>query len=96
MSGAGAAEDAVIVWFRRDLRVHDHPAVTAALSSRHAVCLFVLDDRLLRGDRVSQNRACFLREWLEALTTEIADQGGVRLVRGGRDTGCPHLLCQRL
>ncbi len=37
-----------IVWFRRDLRVHDHPALTAAAGSADRVVpAFVLDERLL-------------------------------------------------
>lgn len=37
-----------IVWFRRDLRVHDHLGLSHALQRyRRVVPLFVLDDRLL-------------------------------------------------
>ncbi len=37
-----------IVWFRRDLRVHDHPALTAAHRSADLIVpVFVLDPRLL-------------------------------------------------
>jgi hypothetical protein len=39
-----------IVWFRRDLRVHDHPALCAALEQADgAVPCFCFDDRLLHG-----------------------------------------------
>jgi hypothetical protein len=43
-----------LVWFRRDLRVHDHPALSAALAS-HAqiVPVFCLDDRLPHGRHAS-------------------------------------------
>ena len=38
-----------LVWFRRDLRVHDHPPLRAALDAcERVVPVFVLDDRLLR------------------------------------------------
>ena len=45
-----------LVWFRRDLRAHDHAALHHALSScRQVFCLFVLDrdilDQLPRADR---------------------------------------------
>ena len=47
-----------IVWFRRDLRVHDHPALTAAArSADRVVPVFVLDDALLRGRFESGPRA---------------------------------------
>ena len=39
-----------IVWFRRDLRVHDHPALTSALEAADEVIpLFVFDEPLLAG-----------------------------------------------
>ena len=46
-----------VVWFRRDLRLHDHEALTAAANSNQLVCLYVLDDRLLSGRNGSANRA---------------------------------------
>jgi deoxyribodipyrimidine photo-lyase len=37
-----------LVWFRRDLRVHDHPSLTAAhRDCDRVVPVFVLDPRLL-------------------------------------------------
>ena len=34
-----------ILWFRRDLRVHDHPALTAAVAEADVVIpVFVIDD----------------------------------------------------
>ncbi|MGH3124231.1 MAG: deoxyribodipyrimidine photo-lyase, partial [Streptosporangiaceae bacterium] len=39
-----------LVWFRRDLRVHDHPALCAALAAHELVVpVFCLDDRLMHG-----------------------------------------------
>jgi len=41
-----------IVWFRRDLRLHEHPALCAALASHDEVVpAFCFDDRLLHGRR---------------------------------------------
>src|SRR3954466_6602839 len=41
-----------IVWFRRDLRLHDHPALVTALREHDRVVpLFVLDPRLIGGGR---------------------------------------------
>ena len=74
-----------VMWFRRDLRVHDHPALTAAVASfEKIVCLYVLDDRLLRGRLASQNRAWFLRESLAELSGAIAARGGTLVIREGR------------
>jgi deoxyribodipyrimidine photo-lyase len=61
-----------IVWFRRDLRVHDHPALTHALDRFDAVVpLFVVDDALLRGRWRSANRRWFLAGALESLRAEL-------------------------
>ena len=39
-----------LVWFRRDLRIHDHPALCAALARHEQIGpVFCLDDRLLHG-----------------------------------------------
>ena len=78
--------DTAIVWFRRDLRVHDHPALTAAhRAADRIVPLFVLDPRLLDGGRFpSRNRAWFLLECLRELRAALRDRGGELYVRSGR------------
>ena len=52
-----------LVWFRRDLRVHDHPPLRAALDAcERVVPVFVLDDRLLaRPPRLRQPHAVHAR-----------------------------------
>ena len=66
-----------VVWFRRDLRVHDHPALHRAVERFDRVIpLYVLDDALLDGRWASANRRWFLGRALEALRTSIADRGG--------------------
>src|SRR5215217_2683109 len=56
------------VWFRRDLRVHDHPALwTAVAEYDHVVPVFVLDDVLLGGRYRSDARARWMLACLEEL-----------------------------
>ena len=51
-----------LVWFRRDLRIHDHPPLRAALDAfDRVVPVFVLDERLLDGRFESPGRAAFLQ-----------------------------------
>ncbi|HEX7686478.1 MAG TPA: deoxyribodipyrimidine photo-lyase, partial [Burkholderiaceae bacterium] len=62
-----------LVWFRRDLRVDDHPALARALREADAVwCVFVLDaailDPLPRRDR----RVAFIRDSLAELDARLA------------------------
>jgi deoxyribodipyrimidine photo-lyase len=73
-----------VVWFRRDLRVHDHPALTAAVAEADVVVpLFVFDDLLLHGRWSAPNRLWFLRESVAALGEALAERGApLRVIRG--------------
>ena len=75
-----------LVWFRRDLRVHDHPPLTAAHGAAEAVVpVFVLDPRLLDAGRFpSANRAWYLLTALHELRAALRDRGGELVVRAGR------------
>jgi len=74
-----------LVWFRRDLRVHDHPALAAAhRECEQVVPVFVLDPRLLQGRFPSRNRAWFLHRCLAELREELRERGADLVVREGR------------
>ncbi|MCU0313032.1 MAG: DNA photolyase family protein [Solirubrobacteraceae bacterium] len=74
-----------IVWLRRDLRVHDHPALHAAAAEfEHVVPLFVADARLTGGRFASAPRAAFLRGCLADLDAALAERGAGLVVRDGR------------
>ena len=73
-----------LVWFRRDLRVHDHPALRAALASHEQVVpVFCLDDRLLHGRHASGPRTAFLLECLTDLDSQLAERGARLVIRHG-------------
>jgi deoxyribodipyrimidine photo-lyase len=73
-----------IIWFRRDLRVHDHPALRAALAGHDTVIpFFCLDDRLLRGRHASGPRTQFMLECLADLARALRARGGDLVVRRG-------------
>lgn len=80
-----------IVWFRRDLRLHDHPALAAATASADAVIpVFVVDDRLLGGRFASPNRAWFMRESVAALSVALSERGAaLRILRGAPEEVLP-------
>src|SRR3954447_12161568 len=79
-----------LVWFRRDLRVHDHPPLRAALDAcERVVPVFVLDDRLLG---ISENRDRFLFACLKDLRASLQARGGnLVLVRGRPERELPAL-----
>jgi deoxyribodipyrimidine photo-lyase len=61
-----------ILWLRRDLRLHDHPALHAARAGAdRLVPVFVLDDRLLHGRHASGPRTQFLLECLSDLDAAL-------------------------
>ncbi|WP_053225911.1 cryptochrome/photolyase family protein [Solirubrobacter soli] len=82
-----------LVWFRRDLRVHDHPPLRAALDAfERVVPVFVLDDRLLDGRHASDSRTRFLLESLEDLRESLRQRhGNLVIARGTPERELPRL-----
>ena len=76
--------DPIVVWFRRDLRLHDHPALTDALASGRPIApLFVFDPTILHGRFASPNRAWFLLGSVIALRSQVEARGSRLFVRVG-------------
>jgi len=71
-----------IVLFTRDLRVHDHPGLTAASEYDAVVPLFIFDDALLR-DAGRPNRLRFLLDSLTDLRQSLRRRGADLVVRRG-------------
>ena len=73
-----------VVVFTRDLRVHDHPALTAAIrNSERVVPLFVFDDAILRSPFNQPNRTGFLLESLTDLDHSLRELGAALVIRRG-------------
>jgi deoxyribodipyrimidine photo-lyase len=72
-----------VVLFTRDLRVHDHPALAAAVEgAAEVVPLFVFDRALLRRFGAA-NRVAFLLASLQDLAGSLRERGGALIVREG-------------
>ena len=70
-----------VVLFTRDLRVHDHPALSAAVEiASEVVPLFVLDDTLWHQHRSPPRRA-FLAGALADLRHALRERGGDLVIR---------------
>jgi deoxyribodipyrimidine photo-lyase len=68
-----------IVWFRRDLRLHDQPALTAAcVECDEVMPLFLFDEPLLQSHKPGSGCVNFMLGCLEELASSLADHG-VRL-----------------
>jgi deoxyribodipyrimidine photo-lyase len=72
---------AAVMWFRRDLRLLDNPALAAASKQGPVLPLFVLDSALLRP--AGAPRVAFLARALRALDEDLKRYGGRLTVRAG-------------
>src|ERR1700760_4029514 len=71
-----------VLWFRRDLRLGDHPALLAAADDGPVVALFVLDDVLRKPSGAA--RVAFMYRTLRALDAQLREHGGGLVVRRGK------------
>ncbi|MGE0565566.1 MAG: deoxyribodipyrimidine photo-lyase [Pseudolabrys sp.] len=75
----------IIVWFRDDLRLHDHPALTAAAEAGEPlVCLYVLDET--SGRPLGGASRWWLAQSLRALDASLKRLGQRLLLRRGNAT----------
>ncbi|CAN5392531.1 deoxyribodipyrimidine photo-lyase [soil metagenome] len=72
-----------LLWFRRDLRLTDHPALTAAADADRLVCVFVADEALLGSPRMSPARLVYLRHALADLAANLQARGNRLVIRTG-------------
>jgi deoxyribodipyrimidine photo-lyase len=70
-----------VLWFRRDLRLRDHPALHEAAQDGPVAALFVLDPQLLAP--AGAPRLAFLYRSLRELDDELRGHGGRLLVHRG-------------
>src|SRR5581483_3370012 len=82
-AGRGARVTA-IVWFRRDLRLHDNPALSGGCARTGSVVpVFCLDPRLLHGRNRSLPRTRFMLGCVAELARDLAARGSDLLVLRG-------------
>jgi deoxyribodipyrimidine photo-lyase len=73
-----------LVWLRRDLRLHDHPPLRAALDGHDRVVpVFCFDDGLLHGRHASGPRTQFLLDCLADVGASLRSRGSGLVVRRG-------------
>ena len=73
-----------VVWFRRDLRVHDNPALDAAIKrGAPIVCVFVPDGDANGPWRAGGASRWWLHHSLAALSADLRARGGDLLLRCG-------------
>jgi len=101
-----ATEPPVLIWFRRDLRLADNPALAAAAATgRPIVPVFILDESPERRPAGAASR-WWLDKSLRRLAEAIAARGGRLILRRGESeavlrellaaTGADRLFLNRL
>lgn len=77
-----ALSDPVIIWFRNDLRLSDHPALAAAVSSgRPVIPVYILDEQ--RETAPGNASRWWLHHSLASLNKSLEKRGGKLLLRRG-------------
>jgi deoxyribodipyrimidine photo-lyase len=76
-----------LLWFRRDLRLRDHPALAAAAESDEVLACFVLDPRLEKSS--GQRRLQYLGDSLRRLRDDL--DGRLLVTRGQPDKQIPRI-----
>jgi deoxyribodipyrimidine photo-lyase len=74
-----------IWWIRRDLRLTDNIALTAAAKiGDHVIPVFILDPSLLNSSSVGEKRIAFLLEGLRHLKADLESRKGRLILREGQ------------
>ncbi len=73
-----------LLWLRQDLRLHDHPALVAALEAGTVIPVFVLDDDSPAEARMGAAQRWWLHHSLEALDEQYRKLGSQLILRRGR------------
>ena len=77
-------ERPIILWFRQDLRLADHPALTAAVATGQPILpLYVLDDDTPGRWRLGGASRWWLHQSLASLGRALAERGAPLLLRRG-------------
>ncbi len=73
-----------LLWFRRDLRLRDHPALVRAAQRGTVIPVFILDPNLLHHPETGSARVAFMLECLRSLDKELRQRGGYLILRYGQ------------
>jgi len=80
---ASAGSGIQVVWFKRDLRLHDHAPLQAAASQGPVLPLYVVEPDYWALPDHAARQWSFARECLGALREALAELGGTLMVRIG-------------
>ncbi|MDE2441996.1 MAG: deoxyribodipyrimidine photo-lyase, partial [Betaproteobacteria bacterium] len=73
-----------LVWFRQDLRIRDHHALSAAMAEGQAIGIYILDDEGPASHRIGGAQRWWLHHSLAALRQSLAELGVPLVLRRGQ------------
>ena len=73
-----------IIWFRRDLRLSDQAAVTAAAAAGPVIPVYILDDETPKHRRMGAASRWWLHHSLASLDASLGEKGSRLVLRRGR------------
>ena len=73
----------VLVWFKRDLRIEDHPALARAAGLGRVLPLYIVEPALWSQDDSAARHWAHIAETLEGLRHDLAGIGAPLVVRVG-------------
>ena len=85
----------VLIWFKRDLRLHDHPALTMAAGLGSVLPVYIVEPEAWAQADASARHWGFIAESLAALRSEMAGLGLTLAVRSGDAVEVLSRLCLR-
>ena len=85
-----------LVWFKRDLRLHDHAPLVAAAAAGRVLPVYVHEPDVLGAEDFSPRQAAFLRESLDALNAALVERGSALLELHGALPQVFDALCECL
>jgi deoxyribodipyrimidine photo-lyase len=84
-----------LVWLRRDLRLHDHAALSAALSEGETALVFIFDVHILdKLKNKSDRRVSFIYDSLKEIEEGLQKKGSSLLIRYGKPEELIPALCE--
>ena len=72
-----------LVWFKRDLRIHDHAPLYEAAQAGPVVALYVYEPEVFAAPEAAPGHVCFLNQCLKELRASLRGLGADLIVRHG-------------
>ncbi len=86
-----------LCWLRRDLRLHDHAALSAAVETGETTVAFIFDSHILdKLKNKSDKRVTFIYQSLQEIETLLQKKGSSLVVRYGKPEEEIPKLCEEL